>query len=58
MADTKITDFTSATAAGANEFYINDAGADKKLSLTQIKDFIGAGSLGLIEATARGFNLP
>lgn len=41
MSDTKISALSAATAgAAANEFAINEAGTSKKLTLTQIKDFV------------------
>jgi hypothetical protein len=40
-ADTKITDLTAASAAaGANELPINEAGADKKITVTQIATYL------------------
>ena len=41
MADTKISALTAATAAaGANELAINEAGVSKKLTVTQVADFL------------------
>lgn len=41
-ADTKITNLTAASAAaGANELPINEAGADKKVTVTQIQALLG-----------------
>lgn len=42
MADTKISALTAvAAAAGANEFAVNESGASKKVSLTQLQAFLG-----------------
>jgi hypothetical protein len=42
MADSKISALTAVSAAaGANEFAVNEAGASKKASLTQVETFLG-----------------
>lgn len=47
MADTKISALTAAASAlGADEFAVNEAGTSKKVTLTQVATFIGAASVG------------
>jgi hypothetical protein len=59
MADTKISALTAVTtAAGTNEFAVNEAGTSKKETLAQVSEFVKTDSLGLAEATRMGMNLP
>ena len=59
MPDTKISALSAVTAVAAtDEFAVNEAGTSKKASATQLKEFLNYSMLGMIEATARGYNMP
>jgi hypothetical protein len=55
VADSKISALTAASAAaGANELAINEAGTSKKLTVTQLQDFIGPKLTASAAAPAAG----
>ena len=55
MADTKISGLPAASAAtGTNELPINEGGVSKKLTVTQIATFVGAGALAPASVAATG----